>query len=305
MDDKFAAVRAVRRALQNQYALIEHLEADSGATVSSSSSDADSVRASRTLLQDPYAHLDDSGTYDTADDGVLGPELTYSLSEIESRAREIQLQLWRGRRRAAFIDDPVALLDPQAALGLLGYQCTLEEGLGTFLGKGKPIEVAGLIDQSAKIVRLSRQFPKEVRLFTTAHELGHAPLHANKLVIHRDRSLDGATVARDPIEREADRFAAAFLMPAKLVRNRFKRNFVLDSFFLTDEIAYAAGGMSVQDFLSHYPTRRHIARLLASSELFNGRQLMSLAEQFRVSVETMAIRLEELKLVHDPYVSRG
>ena len=44
-------------------------------------------------------------------------------------------------------------------------------------------------------------------------------------------------------------------------------------------------------------SRRDLAKLLADSESYNGVRFISLANQFRVSTTTMAIRLEELELV--------
>ena len=42
---------------------------------------------------------------------------------------------------------------------------------------------------------------------------------------------------------------------------------------------------------------RDISRILAKTESFNGQYFRSLADQFYVSVEAMAIRLEELSLL--------
>lgn len=48
--------------------------------------------------------------------------------------------------------------------------------------------------------------------FTAAHELGHIVLHSKLTGVFRDSGDDSDFVARK-IEREADRFAASFLMP--------------------------------------------------------------------------------------------
>jgi Zn-dependent peptidase ImmA (M78 family) len=300
-ESELHALRKLRRTLGNQYALLEYLE--EAVPLQAISSESASVRASRKLLQDPYAHLDDGGLVERKTEPDLGPQRRYSTDEVEALAREVQLRLWHERRSRESMVDPVLLLDPEEALAQLGFRCVLEEGLGSFLGKGKSIEVAGLIDQPARTVRLSRQFSRDKRLYTAAHELGHAVLHSSTLVVHRDRPLDGTRVSRDPLEREADHFAAAFLMPARLVKSRFKRSFGLESFSLTDDVAFAIGGLSIEEFRRLYPTRHHVARLLASAILFDGRRLPSLASQFRVSIGAMAIRLEELKLVGDPAIS--
>ncbi len=67
------------------------------------------------------------------------------------------------------------------------------------------------------------EFGDKVQLFTGAHEIGHLVLHEDT-VMHRDRAFDGSPLQapRAPAERQADRFAACFLMPQKLLRERFE-----------------------------------------------------------------------------------
>ena len=52
--------------------------------------------------------------------------------------------------------------------------------------------------------------------FTCAHELGHLLLHSRVSKVFRETQLD-ATFSFDLYERQADRFAAAFLMPLVLL----------------------------------------------------------------------------------------
>jgi Zn-dependent peptidase ImmA (M78 family) len=85
--------------------------------------------------------------------------------------------------------------------------------------------VAGIIDKDKKEVFISRRYPVAVRNFTAAHELGHAIMHQQS-GLHRDKPIDGSAGGqRDPIEKEADYFAACFLMPEKLVCSVFKQRF--------------------------------------------------------------------------------
>lgn len=61
--------------------------------------------------------------------------------------------------------------------------------------------------------------PLPRRRFTAAHELGHALLHGNvmgRVVI--DETIEANS--KDPIEREANRFAVELLMPAEVCRER-------------------------------------------------------------------------------------
>ncbi|HEY2911325.1 MAG TPA: ImmA/IrrE family metallo-endopeptidase [Gemmataceae bacterium] len=59
------------------------------------------------------------------------------------------------------------------------------------------------------------------RRFTAAHELGHAVLHRDRMGRYRtDSSIDVTSESVDPIEREANRFAAELLMPEEVIHAR-------------------------------------------------------------------------------------
>jgi len=203
------------------------------------------------------------------------------------------MSLWRSELPT----DPIEILDPKVAFGLLGYEYSLEEGLGQYRNENNLIEVAGLIDRDSKKVHVSRQFDLSVQAFTAAHELGHAVLHPAGGGIHRDRPMDSTSYPRKPEEIEADKFATYFLMPAKLVRTRFFDLFGAECFTLSEGTAFALIGMSLQEIRTKCNTLRDLSRLLASTEQYNNRYFVALATQFRVSMDAMAIRLEELKLL--------
>jgi Zn-dependent peptidase ImmA (M78 family) len=122
---------------------------------------------------------------------------------------------------------------------MVGFDFKVEDGLGLMRGGGGQIEVAGLIDTRGKVVRVGRQFPTSVLAFTAAHELGHAVLHPTLGALHRDKPLDGSPTVGDRAEIEANKFAALFLMPARLVRARFAELFQAERFDLNDETAFA------------------------------------------------------------------
>lgn len=104
---------------------------------------------------------------------------------------------------------------------------------------------------------LNSNHPSSRRAYTIAHELGHfTSTRREPGVLRSDNS------PRSREERYANRFARAFLTPARAVRQRFEE--------------LTAGH-------SHL-TRRHV---------------ILLAHCFRVSREAMVRRLEELELVHD------
>lgn len=61
------------------------------------------------------------------------------------------------------------------------------------------------------------------RRFTAAHELGHFVLHRESMKRFRfdtDKTLLETDIAADPMEAEANRFAAELLMPEEVIRAR-------------------------------------------------------------------------------------
>jgi hypothetical protein len=68
-------------------------------------------------------------------------------------------------------------------------------------------------------------------------------------------------------------------------------------FELNDTTAFALDPSGTKNLLQGKKSLRDISRILAKTESFNGIHFRSLADQFYVSVEAMAIRLEELVLL--------
>ncbi len=168
------------------------------------------------------------------------------------------------------------------------------------LGEHNQQEVAGLIDKKEYRVYISSQFSSPIRNFTAAHELGHALLH-NISGLHRDRPLDGSRTQkrRNHIEQEADKFAACFLMSPERVRRSFKAIFLTDKFVINEATTFAlSSGESSEGLRRKVRNLRGLTKLLAGCKSYNYRHYeFSLADFFNVSVEAMAIRLEELRLV--------
>lgn len=279
-----------RRLLRNPYAHMEYLE------------EFAQIAASRLKYENPWAHiedLDELGGFRSPQISSWQKKKNYTLAEIEERARTIQVEIWKSRTelwQGMPPSNPIDILDPTLALKLIGYDCEIEETLGQFHSDRKMVEVAGIIDGPSKQVRISRQFPQNVRSFTLAHELGHAILHEPG-IMHRDRALDGETLSRDPFELEADKFATFFLMPRKLIHSAFKRFFLTDKFTLNEATASALGSSAREVQVNGNMIRRQLSRMLASAEQYDGCHFVSLANQFKVSTGAMAIRLEELELV--------
>lgn len=180
---------------------------------------------------------------------------------------------------------------------MLGYNHELVDTLGTFRADSRTFEVAGLLENDCGRVTISAQMLPPVRRFTAAHELGHVVLHPHLKEAHRDRPIDGSNPVKSRIEQEADRFASCFLMPKNLLIERFSSVFGRPPFILNDDTAFALVGQGLQEAQARVQHRRDLSRWIAQTPQYNGLHIIPLAEQFGVSIEAMAIRLEELNLV--------
>lgn len=221
-----------------------------------------------------------------------------SYKHIEEAARQLAHAIWHQKEALwpdGVPDDPVALLNPEKAFQLLGYRVFKRSSLGVIDGD---VDVAGIIDKEKQIAELSMLMPPEVMNFTAAHEVGHAIMHQQS-GLHRDKPLDGSSTGpRDHIELEADKFAAYFLMPAKLVSSRFNESFPPE-LLQRDNLQHLLNRNNDKRVEKELSTKRGLARALAGLDSINGEAVFSLAEQFKVSREAMAIRLEELNLIPD------
>jgi Zn-dependent peptidase ImmA (M78 family) len=270
------------------------------------------IRKSREVLQNPYAYLNGEGTYDAlAHDkpalidrsALLGGKRRghrFERQDIEAIVRNLQIQMWRRRTELLETEgdvEPLQILDPIVALKCLGYRVAMRESLGLYAAGKDSFEVAGLVDNANGTVQISRRFSPPSRRFTAAHELGHAVLHEGS-GLHRDRAPDGSGLGpRDLKEREADTFASLFLLPEKQVRVAFQNRFRTPAFKLNDATAFALASKDLRQVQNLYRGERELARALATAHHYDGVHFDSLVGKFQVSVEVMAIRLEELALV--------
>lgn len=90
---------------------------------------------------------------------------------------------------------------------------------------------------------------------------------------------------------------AAGFRTRTLISEEFETSFMPPLFTLSDESAFALRARSLEALEMEISTLRDLSRIIASAEHFSGRHFASLASRFCVSVEAMAIRLEELALV--------
>lgn len=160
------------------------------------------------------------------------------------------------------------------------------------------------MDREKREIAVQRSLPTAVKRFTAAHEIGHWILHKERQQF-RDSPLDGShRKSRKPFnewEAEADYFAAVLLMPEKIVRKEFRRHFgtkTLASMPVDERLTWVLSfGARKEVRLSNLKTNQDISRLAAQCCSLNDIGAGSLAERFGVSVDAMAIRLEELDLV--------
>jgi IrrE N-terminal-like domain len=176
-------------------------------------------------------------------------------------------------------------IDPCAVAIQLGLQFEEVEEFSSDQIRGALVE--------GTIIRPAR-FSPEVR-YTVAHEVGHKVLHGGSFHLRQkgSRLVGGQRAPQPEIEIEAERFAAALLMPRKLVKVVFERCYggPIDGRQPNDDL-----DQLLNSHLSRM-TPRDRARLVATVKSFGLEQFNPLVRMFDVSVEAMAIRLQELELV--------
>ncbi|WP_158729005.1 cyclodeaminase/cyclohydrolase family protein [Flavobacterium sp. I-STPA6A] len=223
-------------------------------------------------------------------------------TDIEKCVREIQILIWDNKHLIWKKNIPksnLEILKPEIIFKqVMGYDyvSTASYGVST---EDNTIEVAGIIDQPNKIVAISNTFPENVKMFTAAHELGHAILHKQS-ILHRDIPVEhlGHRVKRDKVELDADKFATFFLMPTKWVKIEFENRFGNDIFEIDENTSFKFGGRNISEIKNECKNIRSLSRKLSSTEIYDGNNFISLFKLFNVSIEAMAIRLEELKLLN-------
>jgi len=221
-----------------------------------------------------------------------------SDSELEKLARDVQLLLWNYKDIVWRGNPPsniIGLIKPKKVIRLLKYAYKEVDTLGVTEFNE---EIGGLINNYREEIIISKMYTPEERSFTSAHELGHAFLH-DKIELHRDKPLNnhGSKQRRKKTEIEADKFAAFFLMPEKQVKQIFFQLFGLNKFIINEQTVFALTNSNIRNFRNEVKTKRDLSRKIAKSNFFNFKPFMPLNKIFNVSIEAMAIRLEELNIV--------
>jgi hypothetical protein len=225
-------------------------------------------------------------------------------NNIERNARNLQIDIWKQRNELWSDGHPplTRMFSPEVAARVLGLNYQEVESLGRFGDKSGKFEVAGVIDPSRKSISISNRFTVETMRFTGGHEIGHWLLHPRE-TMHRDRPIEGLstnTYKKSSMEAEADHFAACFLMPRRLVKNCLQKTFQITApFEINDVTAFHLCSSDPNSILREGTGSLNTAAVIASATSFGTMHFNSLAQQFGVSVSTMAIRLRELELIRD------
>ncbi len=304
-----------RLLYQNPYSYLDDEGAFSAESFFSETNEQSVLAQHKKNLQNPYAFIDDTPTSSIEDTNIqssnfkmlteevfkgIKSDEKLTTQQINTAVNKLKSLIWKHR---VFLWDGncpnnnIDYLDPERILIALGFQVYRHSTLGTFIYKGDVYEVAGEIDRDKNRINLSEQEPHISRNFTLAHELGHALIHSQN-GLHRDPPpKDRSNFKREQTEREADKFAALFLMPEKLVRAEFKEIFMVEKFELTQERIYALNPSNNDKYNKIIASRKELALHLARTESYNGEFFMSLSKRFKVSVEAMGFRLLELEIV--------
>ena len=192
-------------------------------------------------------------------------------------------------------------LHPRYAATVLGYDFQVRGDLDAELrsvdaaAARKRGVITGLLDRDERVIAVSERYSPEEQRFTGAHELGHLVLHPDLPTMHRDRN-DRPT--RDPLERDANQFAAAYLMPAKWIRDDILDKFGECPLRVNDTLAWWLDREDPERFL-HADRKRDVDLALAvasCTSLGNG-HFCSMHNEYGVTAQAMAWRLIDLEVI--------
>lgn len=86
-------------------------------------------------------------------------------------------------------------------------------------------------------------------------------------------------------------------MPRKQVTAVFQEYFLTEKFVINQDTAFRLTQRNPSELKSECKDRRGLSRKLAKADLYASNKFTSISDVFNVSIEAMAIRLEELNLV--------
>jgi Zn-dependent peptidase ImmA (M78 family) len=219
------------------------------------------------------------------------------MDYIEQRALHVQREMW-DKQSVLWPGQKVHRLDlcePRVVAQYLGY--VVQEGF--ISGDARAgYRFGGFVNRELGVVAVSDHQGERAKRFTLAHEIGHLELHPG-IHHHRELPMQGLE-PREPAdwkEREANHYAGCLLVPTAVLVKAFQGAFRVKTLKLTDEIAWEMLGEEYAQLTNAPPQSRALARLIAKANRFRGRHFGPLHDLFKVSDQTMAIRLEQTGLV--------
>lgn len=225
---------------------------------------------------------------------------------IEARARELLGEVIK-HEATIFNDglqrDRFDLLTPEAAAAVCGVTLHRAGRLDEFTDRyGRRVRTAGLLVPSTRVAYVSNDFDPIDQNFTAMHEIGHlvlGHLRDGAGQPHRDRPIGRIddSYTREPYEREADYFAAAYRIPRRLLREHFEFRFGTAPFVFTEAASHLLAPNDHVSLLRPHKGSSARAAALAGCRTFSGRHFSSLADRFKVSIPVMAYRLEDVGLI--------
>ena len=223
--------------------------------------------------------------------------MTIDRLGIERASRALIERIWRNRL-VLFpmgVNDRLEMLNPRIACAELGLKYDPHPELPWYTPQGI-VKVAGVLDRDNDTVSVAERLGPTVERFTAAHEIGHVLLHPGA-IMHRELPDWQYRGQQKPLqEREADYFAACFLVPINLLAEEFEGRFGAPGTLVFDETSGFWLSPGEPERLAEF-TREQRANALATVTRFNGRSFQSLCQRFCVSRTAMKIRLIETGLV--------
>ena len=220
-------------------------------------------------------------------------------NHISISVRELQTEIWHKRHELGLSNSqPVDLLDPRNAASVLGWKLEEVPSIPDW-PPNERMRIAGMVDPLRRLISISQKYDSPIRRFTAAHEIAHIILHKPQRLL-RERPIKGPrTSLQDAKERDADSFAALFLMPERLMKKRFEVTFGMEPpIIINDDIAFWLDPNDAENLLREGSNSVNPQFALARcSTNFSGAPIVPLHKQFKVSIEAMAIRIEELGLI--------
>lgn len=221
---------------------------------------------------------------------------------IERKAATLRTQVLRHvQSQEPGAENARRYLHPKYAFEMMGFAYEERPDLDMELrvvGTEKSIRrsvISGQMNRQDRVVYTSDSFAPEERRYTAAHELAHLVLH-DEVIEHRRRGYHGQHTKASIKEREAEMFAAAYLMPPVWVAKDLRRRFGGLPIEVDDVLAWWLDHKDWERLLTPTADLERSRAVSVCTNVGNG-HFRSMSEEYGVTSSAMAIRLLELNLM--------